>query len=1208
MIGSEANFAALLTPTYSGPYIRRYFGEAWSMHLAFAWDLVRELQPRILVELGVYKGESYFGFCQSVEENALATLCYGIDTWRGDPQTGTYGPEIGAEVEAYNARYSGFSNLLKMTFKQASSQFGTGSIDLLHIDGAHGYEDIKEDFETWLPKVSDRGIILFHDVMVRNHGFGVWRLWLEVAQTQPSFVFEFGHGLGVWKKNAVCEDDPPLIRKLFSATGREREEIVRHYAIAAAAIDLKAKATKPSRATSRVQVFAPRYGAYMENHSSMAEIPIGAWHRVRVDLPWSLGDGSGGLRLDPGNEVAIIDIAGILLQSKLTGKVVWRARGPAELSNLTVGGTAIALPDERLFRIFSFGEDPQVIIPRLSGPEFAVPLRLEAWVHFERSVQAIGRAMATFYRQVQEQIKSKQDNIEQERFVLEAKLRQVQEEIKSKQDKIAALISDSEAMRKELSALRPELESIQRRAWDYKAYRADLTTRFKDRDRRIQEIERSLAWKITKPFWKLERHFKRTPEQIAAAGQLVFALDGPGTWNASCDVFTLKGWCYSPRGPQIVGVRAKVGRKSYFARYGIKREPVAQTALNHPPALHSGFSVDVPVPEGTSSIRLEAIVQGSRWECFLEHPVPPRRDQPQVAARGDGSVQSAGAEPVNLKDSEYRLTPPVLFPGIGSDRVLPTLAPLIEQHRNKVTAANPYFTVITPTFNTLPRWLAEAGASLLSQTFPDWEWCVVDDGSSDQNLRQLLEALGAAHPRFRIKFSTHGGISSACNQGLDLARGKFVCFLDHDDVLDLEALGAMAEKLSEGFDLVYSDEDKLDDQQQKLIAPFFKPDWSPEYFRGAMYVGHLLCVSRDLADRVRFDSDFDGVQDFEFVLRLTETGARVGHIARVLYHWRKSPNSIAEASNAKPHITTLQQKAVNAHLERLGLAARAEPGETPHRLKVLPLPRKSFPLISIIIPTKDSPELLSQCLDSIYQNTTYPRFEVILVDNDTTNSEALAVMRRHPVIRLYMPNPFNFSRANNLSARHARGEYLVCLNNDTEVVTPDWLDHLLYYAEQADVGAVGALLVYAHDAVQHAGVVLGMRGTADHVMRGFGPKVDGYAGALSCAREVSAVTAACMLIRRSLFNEVGGFNEHFFTIYQDLDLCLRLRERGFRIICTPRAKLIHRESVSRKKCYDLVDRFLLLDQWQDAIERGDPYYNPNLNLERGDYTLQSKEA
>jgi hypothetical protein len=410
------------------------------------------------------------------------------------------------------------------------------------------------------------------------------------------------------------------------------------------------KEIKSTHATSRVQVFAPRYGTYTENHSNTAEIPIGAWHRVRVDLPWSLGDRSGGLRLDPGDEVAIIDIAGILLQSKLTGKVLWRARGPAELSNLTVGGTAIALPDERLFRIFSFGEDPQVIIPRLSGSEFAVPLRLEAWVHFERSVQAIGRAMAAFYsyhskaqQELQEEIKSKQDKIEQERFVLEAKLRQVQEEIKSKQDKIAALTSDSEAMRKELSSLRPKLESIQRQAWDYKAYRADLTTRFKDRDRRIQEIERSLAWKITKPFWKLERHFKRTPEQIAAAGQLVFALDGPGTWNASYDVFTLKGWCYSSRGPQIVGVRAKVGRKSYFARYGIEREPVAQTAPNHPPALYSGFSVDVPVPEGTSSIRLEGIAQGSRWECFLEHPVPPRTDQPQIPARGDGPVQSTGA-------------------------------------------------------------------------------------------------------------------------------------------------------------------------------------------------------------------------------------------------------------------------------------------------------------------------------------------------------------------------------------------------------------------------------------------------------------------------------------------------------------------------------------------------------------------------------------
>src|SRR5207253_8233645 len=212
---------------------------------------------------------------------------------------------------------------------------------------------------------------------------------------------------------------------------------------------------------------------------------------------------------------------------------------------------------------------------------------------------------------------------------------------------------------------------------------------------------------------------------------------------------------------------------------------------------------------------------------------------------------------------------------------------------------------------------------------------------------------------------------------------------------------------------------------------------------------------------------------------------------------------------------------------------------------------------------------------------------------------ALRLMKEYPVRRIEFPNPFNFSRANNQVAAAAIGDFLLFLNNDTEVVSKDWLQHLVYYAEQPDVGAVGALLIYEDRTVQHAGVALGMRGTADHTMRGFPIGVDGYAGSLACAREVSAVTGACMMIRKSLFHEIGGFNEHFFTAYQDVDLCLRLRERGLRLICTPRALILHHESVSRQSHYDLIDRTLLLDQWEKVIERGDPYYNPNLNLEYG---------
>jgi len=495
--------------------------------------------------------------------------------------------------------------------------------------------------------------------------------------------------------------------------------------------------------------------------------------------------------------------------------------------------------------------------------------------------------------------------------------------------------------------------------------------------------------------------------------------------------------------------------------------------------------------------------------------------------------------------------------------------------------------------------------SLLNQTVPDWEWCLVDDGSDNRETQKLLELLRSVSPQVRVSVSSGKGISAATNHALDLARGEYVCFLDHDDLLHPLALESMQNKLREGYDVVYSDEDKLDDTSGALVEPFFKPDWSPEYFRGVMYVGHLLCVRRELAARTRFDSAFDGVQDFEFVLRLSEASSRIGHIPEILYHWRKTPASVAERSDAKPRIGLLQERAVNAHLDRLGLSARAQQSTLPHRLNVIPTKRDSYSRVSVIIPTRDAPDVLGRCLKSIFEKTSHPNYEVIVMDNESSDERAVALMTDYPVRRIPFPDPFNFSRANNLAAAAATGEFLVFLNNDTEVITGDWLQHLAYYAGQADVGAAGALLAYDDKTVQHAGVALGMRGTADHTMRRFPIDVDGYAGSLICAREVSAVTGACLMIRRGLFNEIEGFNPHFFTAYQDVDLCLRLRARGLRVIYTPQALLLHHESISRQSYYDMIDRMLLLDRWETVIGQGDPYYNRNLDLERGDYSRRS---
>jgi GT2 family glycosyltransferase len=371
-----------------------------------------------------------------------------------------------------------------------------------------------------------------------------------------------------------------------------------------------------------------------------------------------------------------------------------------------------------------------------------------------------------------------------------------------------------------------------------------------------------------------------------------------------------------------------------------------------------------------------------------------------------------------------------------------------------------------------------------------------------------------------------------------------------------------------------------------------------------MYVGHLLVVRRALALAVGgFDSRFDKVQDFEFMLRVSERTDRIAHVPKVLYHWRSVPGSVARGAGEKKGIVELQAAAVAAHLARGGTDAAVEPHPTfDHRVVVRRRAPADAPLVSIVIPTKDAPQHISRCLDSIFERTSYPRFEVVVVDNGTTDPRALAAIRKHPVQVVPFAEPFNFSVANNRGVEATRGETLVLLNNDTEVIDRDWLEQLVAHLHAPGVGIVGPVLLYPDRSVQHAGVVLGFRGTADHVMRGFPADSDGYAGSLSCTREVSAVTGACLAIRRADYVALGGLLDLYGTAYQDVDLCLRVREQGRRILCVATARLVHHESATRGTAYDFLDRALLLDTWGEVIERGDPYYNPNFTLERHDYS------
>ncbi|MDJ0557457.1 MAG: glycosyltransferase [Microcoleaceae cyanobacterium MO_207.B10] len=524
------------------------------------------------------------------------------------------------------------------------------------------------------------------------------------------------------------------------------------------------------------------------------------------------------------------------------------------------------------------------------------------------------------------------------------------------------------------------------------------------------------------------------------------------------------------------------------------------------------------------------------------------------------------------------------------------------QESGKRDDSQPTISILTPTWNSSLDWFVETVLSVINQSISSWEWCIVDDGSKQPEIRKILTDLAAKESRIKVLFSEeNGGISAATNKALNMAQGEYICLLDHDDTLAPTALEDSLDKLAEGFDVVYSDEDKIDFSGLNYIHPFFKPDWSPEYFRGVMYVGHLLCVRRELALAVGgFKSEFNGVQDYEFMLRVSEQTNKIAHISKHLYHWRQIQGSISGDVDAKAGIEVVQQAAVNSHLKRIGLAAQAEPGLGKHRVNINPLPRNNHPLISLIIAAPNISESLSQWSENLLSVSTYPNNEVILVGGEKTKN----ITQNSAVKTLTLSGKFNYSRAYNLAAKTAQGEYFIFLNTNLEVVTEDWQRHLLYYAEQSDVGAVGGLLMFPDGIVEQAGIVLRKLGKVDYVMRGFPTNHDGYAGSLVCAREVSAVSRNCLMVSRKNFEMVGGFNEHFFSDYQDIDLCLKLRKNGKRIVFTPRSVLInHQSEKHRQKNYDVVDYMLLLDQWQIYMDLGDPYYNLNFDIQLSDYTV-----
>lgn len=527
--------------------------------------------------------------------------------------------------------------------------------------------------------------------------------------------------------------------------------------------------------------------------------------------------------------------------------------------------------------------------------------------------------------------------------------------------------------------------------------------------------------------------------------------------------------------------------------------------------------------------------------------------------------------------------------------------------------------IVMATYNTPPLFLQKAIESVLQQTYSRWELCIADDASTDTNTINFLKQCESKDPRIKIAYrDTNGHISAATNTALEIVRGDYIAFMDHDDELHPAALAyiARAINLNPSAELIYSDEDKIDELGNRS-SPYFKSNYNYELLLSQNMICHLAVLKHSLLQKIGgLRSEYNGAQDHDLVLRASEhlKPEQIVHIPKVLYHWRIHAASTAASTTAKPYAITAGRNAIQHHLDRVGLAAEvcAHPDVSFwHRVKFA-LPDTN-PSIEIIIPTRDRIDLMRMCINSILDRTSYVNYGITIVDNGSIEPESLRQfaewqnISKVKVIR--DDSPFNYSRLNNQAVQQSAADYICLLNNDIEILSPDWLEEMVSHASRPGVGCVGARLWYPDDRLQHGGIVLGIGGVAGHSHKYLAKGQAGYFGRAVSLQAVSAVTGACLVIKRSIYDEVGGLDEQMKVAFNDVDFCLRVREAGYRNVWTPFAEMYHHESASRgqEDSPEKVARFraevkFMQDRWGDKLKQ-DPYYSPNLTLQHEDFSL-----
>jgi GT2 family glycosyltransferase len=542
----------------------------------------------------------------------------------------------------------------------------------------------------------------------------------------------------------------------------------------------------------------------------------------------------------------------------------------------------------------------------------------------------------------------------------------------------------------------------------------------------------------------------------------------------------------------------------------------------------------------------------------------------------------------------------------------------LETQRKQKFDYSPLISIAVPAYQTPVEFLRQMIESLIVQTYSNWELCIVNASPDNEEMQKVLAEYSAGDSRVRFcNLKENLGIAENTNRAFAMTKGEFVGLLDHDDLLAPNALYEIVKILQDHpqADALYTDEDKVTTELDEHFQPHLKPDFNLDLLRSNNYICHFFVVRKSIVEKAGgFRKEFDGAQDYDFIFRCTENAGEVLHVPEILYHWRTHKASTADNPASKMYAFEAGKRAIEAHLERTGTK-----GEVSHTQDLgfyrVKYPVQGKPLVSVIIPNKDEKETLQTCLEMLEKNTGYQNFEIIIVENNSTTDEIFRYYKElsgnRKIHLLRWGKEFNYSAINNFAVAHAKGEYLLFLNNDVKSINPDWLEEMLGVCQRPEVGGVGAKLIYPDNTIQHAGCVIGMGGIAGHMFVDMPADHTGYLHKASLLQDMSAVTAACLLMKKEVFEQAGGFTEELAVAFNDVDLCLKVRKNGYLIVYDPYAKLYHMESKTRgaEDSKEKVRRFqteieYMRCHWIDILKNGDPCYNKNLSLTKWNYSLK----